>query len=86
MSGMHRTWLAFAVAAALPASALAQEGGATITGRVVSDAGQPLASASVFIEGLNLGTLTRSTGEYTFLVPGARVTNEQVTLTARLIG
>lgn len=86
MSGMHRTWLALTVAATLPATALAQEGAATITGRVVSETGQPLASASVFIEGLNLGALTRSTGEYTFVVPGARVTNDQVTLTARLIG
>jgi TonB-linked SusC/RagA family outer membrane protein len=83
---MHKTWLAFALAAAVPVSAAAQEGGATVTGRVVSEAGQPLASASVFIEGLNIGALSRSTGEYTFLVPGARVTNEPVTLTARLIG
>jgi TonB-linked SusC/RagA family outer membrane protein len=86
MSGTHKTWLALALAAAIPASAVAQEGGATITGRVVSETGQPLGSASVFIEGLNLGTLTRSTGEYTFLVPGARITNQQATLTARLIG
>ena len=86
MSGMHRTWLALTVAASLPAAALAQEGAATVTGRVVSETGQPLASASVFIEGLNLGALTRSGGEYTFVVPGARVTNDQVTLTARLIG
>src|SRR5690606_26737153 len=83
---MHRTWLALTVAATFPATALAQGGAATVTGRVVRETGQPLASASVVIEGLNLGALTRPTGEYTFVVPGARVTNDQVTLTARLIG
>jgi TonB-linked SusC/RagA family outer membrane protein len=72
---------------ALPgwAGAQAQEG-ATISGRVTSAAGAPLASASVFIEGMDLGALSRENGEYSFTVPAARITNQQVTLTARLIG
>lgn len=64
----------------------AQQGGATISGRVVSEAGTPLPSASVFIEGFGSGSLTREDGRYTFTIPAARATGQQVTLTARLIG
>ena len=69
----------------LPALATAQQG-ATISGRVTSEAGTPLASVSVFVEGMNLGTLTREDGAYTFVVPGARATGQQASITARLIG
>ena len=76
------------VAAALvlaPAWASAQEA-ATITGTVRSDAGQPLQLATVFVEGLGIGTTTRENGEYTLTVPAARVQGQTVTLSARLIG
>ncbi|HEU4563742.1 MAG TPA: SusC/RagA family TonB-linked outer membrane protein [Gemmatimonadaceae bacterium] len=69
----------------LPAGAMAQAP-VTISGRVTSDAGAPLASASVLLEGMGLGTLTREDGRYTFTVPAARATGQQATLTARLIG
>lgn len=69
----------------LPGMAAAQEG-ATISGQVTSEAGAPLASASVFLEGMNIGTLTRDDGRYSFVVPAARVRGQQVTITARLIG
>jgi hypothetical protein len=42
---------------------------ATITGRVTSEAGQPLQSVSVFISALNTGTLTRADGMYMLIVP-----------------
>jgi TonB-linked SusC/RagA family outer membrane protein len=74
------------VAALFPAGAAAQGQSATISGRVTSEAGTPLVSASVFIEGLNVGTLTKDDGRYTFIVPGARVNGQQATITARLIG
>ncbi|HVE80312.1 MAG TPA: TonB-dependent receptor plug domain-containing protein, partial [Gemmatimonadaceae bacterium] len=77
--------LALAALALVPAAARAQEG-ATISGRVRGEAGQPLPSASVFLEGLNLGTLTREDGQYTLTVPGARAQGQRATLTARLIG
>ncbi len=70
---------------ALPALAAAQEG-ATISGRVTSEAGAPLNSANVFLEGMNIGTLAKEDGRYTFVVPAARVKGQQVTVTARLIG
>jgi TonB-linked SusC/RagA family outer membrane protein len=80
--------LTLAVAAGaltLPAAVLAQDG-ATVTGRVTSEAGAPLASASVFIDGLNIGALTREDGVYSFVVPAARVQGQGATLTARLLG
>lgn len=76
---------AVALAVLLPAAAQAQDG-ATISGRVATQAGLPLQAASVFIEELNIGTLTREDGRYTFLVPAARVQGQTVTLTARLVG
>ncbi|HET7549750.1 MAG TPA: SusC/RagA family TonB-linked outer membrane protein [Gemmatimonadaceae bacterium] len=82
-----RSMLAIGCAiAAGPAVLGAQQGGATITGRVVSEAGNPLPSTSVFIEGLGSGSLTREDGRYSFTIPAARVAGQQVTLTARLIG
>jgi TonB-linked SusC/RagA family outer membrane protein len=70
---------------ALPAFAAAQEG-VTVSGRVTSDAGAPLASASVLVDGMGVGTITRDDGRYSFIVPAARATGQQVQLTAKLIG
>jgi TonB-linked SusC/RagA family outer membrane protein len=86
MGRIARSVLAIVAAlVAVPALAAAQEG-ATISGRVTSEAGAPLLSASVFLEGMNIGTLTKEDGRYTFVVPSARVKGQQVTVTARLIG
>ena len=76
---------AAALLALLPLAARAQEA-ATITGSVRTDAGVPLAFASVVIEGMGLGVTTRENGEYTLVVPAARVQGQTVTVTARLIG
>jgi TonB-linked SusC/RagA family outer membrane protein len=86
MRGHFRLTLAVAaVAVTLPPVVLAQDG-ATISGRVTSEAGAPLASASVFIDGLNVGSLTRNDRQYSFTVPAARVQGQTVALTARLLG
>ena len=69
--------------AAMPGWAAAQ---ATISGRVTNETGQPLPNASVVLQGTNLGTLSRETGEYSFTVPAARTTGQTVTLSARLLG
>ena len=71
--------------ALLPAWALAQ-GGATVSGRVTAEGGAPLAGATVFIEGLNVGSTTDENGRFSFQVPGARVTGQSVRITARRIG
>jgi TonB-linked SusC/RagA family outer membrane protein len=69
--------------ALLPTVAAAQT---TISGRVTSEAGTPVANATVFLEGMNLGTQADETGRYSFTVPAARATGQTVSLTARLIG
>lgn len=66
--------------------ASAQQGGATISGHVTSDAGAPLASASVFIDGLGVGSISQPDGSYHFNVGADRVHGQKVTLHARLIG
>jgi hypothetical protein len=69
---------------ALPSVLAAQ---ATLTGRVTSGSGTPLQSASVFIQGLNVGTLTAADGSFSFQVPAARFSSgQQVQLIAQLIG
>lgn len=86
MKQLFRRLLAGMIALAAPATtAIAQEG-TTVTGRVTTEAGSPLAAASVFIEGMNVGSQTRDDGQYSFTVPSARVRGQAVTLTARLLG
>lgn len=60
--------------------------GAVISGRVVGASGEPLQSASVFIQGYGIGSTTDADGRYTLQVPSARVQGQSVTLTARRIG
>jgi TonB-linked SusC/RagA family outer membrane protein len=67
-------------------AALAAQGGATIAGRVTSEDGEPLAQASVILERLGVGAITRGDGRYNIVLPVARLTGDTVTLTARLIG
>ncbi|MBL8961976.1 MAG: SusC/RagA family TonB-linked outer membrane protein [Gemmatimonadetes bacterium] len=74
-----------ALALFVPLVAGAQEG-ATITGRVTNEAGAPLAFASVYIEGMGLGTQTRDDGQYSLAVPGARVQGQSARLGVRAIG
>lgn len=79
-------WIgALLVVLALPTLASAQQ--ATVTGKVMTASGIPLQSVSVFVQGLNVGTLTNNDGVYSFQVPAARFTNGQnVQLLAQLIG
>lgn len=71
---------------AVAASAARAQGATTISGRVVSDAGTPLVSASVILDGMSIGTISRDDGRYTLTVPAARATGEPASLVARLIG
>ncbi len=70
---------------ALPALLAAQEP-VTITGKVTSDAGQPLGQVEVAIPTMGLGALSKDDGRYTIVVPGARVSGQMVTLVARRLG
>jgi len=69
----------------LPSALTAQEA-ATVTGRVTTEAGAPLAATTVSISGLGLGTMTRDDGTYSFTVPANRVTGQTVTVLARRVG
>jgi TonB-linked SusC/RagA family outer membrane protein len=69
----------------LPVGAVAQAP-VTITGRVTSDAGQPLPSANVRISELNLVAYTDPQGNYRLVVPGARAQGQQASVSARMIG
>jgi TonB-linked SusC/RagA family outer membrane protein len=87
MRCLVRTTLALLGAVALlPAPGAAQQGGATISGRVATDAGTPLGNASVFLQGMNIGAITSDDGQYSITVPASRVTGQPATLTARRIG
>ena len=68
-----------------PASLAAQEA-ATITGRVTNEAGAPVAFATVALEQLGIGAITREDGRYTIVVPGARTLGQSLTLSVRVIG
>jgi TonB-linked SusC/RagA family outer membrane protein len=67
-------------------AAQAQTPGAVITGRVVSDAGQPLPNANVFITELSISVGTNADGNYRITVPAARATGQEVTIRARVFG
>jgi hypothetical protein len=60
--------------------------GVSITGRVTSDAGAPLASASVVLEGSGIGTITHDDGSYALTVPASRANGQTTSLVAKLIG
>jgi len=59
---------------------------ATVSGRVLGASGEPLPSASVFIQGYGIGATTDADGSYSFQVPSARAQGQTVTLTVRRIG
>mgnify|MGYP002780532605 CR=1 FL=1 len=71
----------------LPATPLAAQTAATLSGRVSGENGAPIAGASVFIAALGAGTVTRADGTYSFSVPAARLQGSRaVTLTAQRVG
>jgi TonB-linked SusC/RagA family outer membrane protein len=80
-----RGFFASAAAVALLPLCLTAQQPAVVTGHVTGEGGRPIANASVAIQQLGVGSNTRDDGTYTILVPAARVTGEQVTLTVRAI-
>lgn len=86
MKGILQKFVSLAIALAAVGATAHAQGGTVITGRVTSDGGVGLGNATVFIQSLGAGTQTDPEGNYRFTVPGARVTGQTVTLTARLIG
>ena len=73
------------ICALLPGFAAAQDP-ANITGRVTGEGGVSLSAVAVAIPELGLGSITREDGTYTIAIPGARVSRQTVTVTARRVG
>lgn len=70
-----------------PSDAQAQGlGPATISGRVMTDRGEPAIGTVVFVAELRLEVRTGADGRYTLSVPGDRVTGQVVSIRARGIG
>ena len=59
---------------------------AVITGRVTSEAGQPVEAANLFINDLSVSVGSNATGNYTISIPAARVSGQKVSLRVRAIG
>ena len=66
--------------------ALAQGQAAVLTGRVLSEQGQPLAGVNIVVPELNISVGTNQAGMYTITVPAARVSGQRVNIRARAIG
>lgn len=67
-------------------SARAQATGATITGKVVGEAGQPLEFANVYITELVISVPTNAQGVYSIVLPAARASGQAVNLRVRAVG
>src|SRR5712664_2728889 len=59
---------------------------AVLRGKITSDRGEPVSGANVVVEELRMSASTNATGEYSLVVPGARVRGQQVVVRARGIG
>ena len=69
-----------------PPVARAQTQSAVITGKVTSEAGQPIAQANVYINDLSASVATNDQGVYTITIAAARVQGQAVNLRVRAIG
>src|SRR5512146_441199 len=69
-----------------PPVARAQTQSAVITGKVTSEAGQPIAQANVYINDLSASVATNDQGVYTVTIAAARVQGQAVNLRVRAIG
>lgn len=74
-----------ALLALLPTVVSAQQA-ATISGRVTTESGSPLANANVTVAGMGIGTQTDENGRYSINVPAARVNGQTVDIIARRLG
>jgi TonB-linked SusC/RagA family outer membrane protein len=81
--GLGSATLAWLAAAATP---LAAQEAAVITGRVVSERGDPLGGATVIINNTNYGATTAANGTYSITVPSSASRGQTATLTARFLG
>jgi TonB-linked SusC/RagA family outer membrane protein len=84
---LNRLFRAVAVTAflAVPISILPAQAAATISGRVLSETGQPIENANAVVTELNLSVGTNAQGRYSITIPAERVRGQAVTLRIRAI-
>ena len=80
LGGATLVWLTVAGAP------LAAQNAAVISGRVVSERGDPLGGATVIVPNTNFGTTTAPNGTYSITVSASAARGQTVTLTARFLG
>lgn len=89
MSLLHRLrWTALVLLGILlvvPASRAAAQN-ATITGKVLSESGQALEFANVYITELTISVATNGSGVYSIVLPAGRVSDQAVNLRVRAVG
>ena len=71
---------------AVPAASAQQTPAAVITGKVMSEFGQPVDQANVYINDLSISVGTNAQGVFTITIPAARVQGQAVNLRVRAIG
>jgi TonB-linked SusC/RagA family outer membrane protein len=77
---------ATAVAASLVATSALSAQSVTFTGRVLTQAGLPLAGANVGIVELGVGSVAATEGRYTFTIDQSRIAGRSLNVVARFIG
>ncbi len=71
---------------AVPAASAQGQQGAVITGKVMSEFGQPVDQANVYINDLSISVGTNAQGVFTITIPAARSQGQAVNLRVRAIG
>src|SRR5882762_2725522 len=74
------------VLATFAVAATASAQGATLTGKVTSEQGREIAGANVIIPDLNISVGTNAAGNYTIVIPAARLSGGTVAIRIRAIG
>ncbi len=80
LGGATLVWLGAGVAP------LVAQNAATISGRVVSERGDPLGGATLIVNNTNFGATTGANGTYTITISASAARGQTVTLTARFLG
>jgi len=65
---------------------LSAQEGLTIKGLVTDSNGEPIPGANVYLEGIGIGAATDFEGFFSFMVPAAQVSGQQVEVVARYVG
>ena len=89
MNQLHRVrWTGLALLGVLLAAPVvgAHAQNAVITGKVTTEAGQPLSTANIFITELTVSVPTNDAGVFTLVIPAARVSGQAVVLRVRAVG